>query len=89
MLWKDIDTSVPVISSYATPTIPLSKAQTLLEEARLQTQLRDAEEEEGRDQFGWDDTQNKRNSNYPIEQDQFETSDYLESSAFEYPGGRL
>lgn len=85
----DIDTSVPVISSYATPTIPLSKAQTLLEEARLQTQLRDAEEEEGRDQFGWDDTQNKRNSNYPIEQDQFETSDYLESSAFEYPGGRL
>lgn len=85
----DIDTSVPVISSYATPTIPLSKAQTLLEEARLQTQLRDAEEEEGRDQFGWDDTQNKRNSNYPIEQDQFEASDYLESSAFEYPGGRL
>ncbi|QHS71487.1 Boi1p [Saccharomyces paradoxus] len=86
----DIDTSVPVISSYATPTIPLSKAQILLEEARLQTQLRDAEEEEGRDQFGWDDTQNKRNSNYPIEQEQFgKTNDYLESSGFEYPGGRL
>lgn len=69
----DIDTSVPVISSYATPTISLSKAQTLLEEARLQTQLRDAEEEEGRDQFVWDETANRRNLKYPTDQEEFVT----------------
>lgn len=86
----DIDTSVPVISSYATPTISLSKAQTLLEEARLQTQLRDAEEEEGRDQFVWDETANRRNLKYPTDQEEFvNPKDDIESAEFEYPGGRF
>ncbi|EJS44612.1 boi1p [Saccharomyces arboricola H-6] len=85
----DIDTSVPVISSYATPTISLSKAQTMLEEARLQTQLRDAEEEEGKDQFVWDEADNKRYSKYQIEHEQLRNSNDLESIGFEYPGGRL
>ncbi|CAI4054765.1 hypothetical protein SKDZ_02G0240 [Saccharomyces kudriavzevii ZP591] len=86
----DIDTSIPVISSYATQTISLSRAKALLEEARLQTQLRDAEEEEGRDRFQWDDSQNRRNSKYPTEQEESENSNgYLESAEFEYPGGRF
>ncbi|CCK69449.1 Boi2p KNAG_0C03420 [Huiozyma naganishii CBS 8797] len=51
----DIDTSVPVISSYSTPTVSLSKAKEMLAEARAETKLRekerlinDDEEDEGK-----------------------------------------
>lgn len=37
----DIDTSVPVISSYTTPTISLSKAKELLAQARKETEARE------------------------------------------------
>ncbi|KAH7588819.1 SH3 domain [Nakaseomyces glabratus] len=37
----DIDTTVPVVSSYSTPTVSLSKAQELLAEAREETKLRE------------------------------------------------
>lgn len=37
----DIDDSVPVISSYSTPTVSLAKAQELLAKAREETRLKD------------------------------------------------
>lgn len=39
----DIDTSVPVISSYSTPTVSLSKAKEMLAEAREETRAREQE----------------------------------------------
>lgn len=39
----DIDDSVPVVSSYSTPTISLVKAQELLAKAREETKLKDEE----------------------------------------------
>lgn len=56
----DIDTSVPIISSYTTPTVSLSKAQEMLAEAREETKLREQqmlENEEDEDQFLWDQQQ--------------------------------
>ena len=37
----DIDTSVPVISSYSTPTVSLSKAKEMLAQARRETEARE------------------------------------------------
>ncbi|KAL6940303.1 hypothetical protein ACO0QE_004201 [Hanseniaspora vineae] len=42
----DIDSSVPIISSCATPTISLTKAQEMLDQARRETQQREKERQE-------------------------------------------
>ena len=62
----DIDTSVPIISSYTTPTVSLSKAQEMLAEAREETMLREQEmleNEEDEDQFLWDQQQQQQQLN--------------------------
>lgn len=54
----DFDTSVPVISSYATPTVSLSKAKEMLSEARKLTQERDNErrfDETDEDKLYWEE----------------------------------
>lgn len=59
----DIDTSVPVISSCATPTVSLSKAQEMLSQAREVTRLREQQRylnEEDEDQMLWEKQQNQR-----------------------------
>ncbi|CAI1958954.1 hypothetical protein SEUBUCD650_0E02050 [Saccharomyces eubayanus] len=59
----DIDTSVPVISSYTTPTVSLSKAQEMLAEAREETKIREQqilENEEDEDQLLWDQQQQQQ-----------------------------
>lgn len=53
----DIDTSVPIISSCATPTVSLSRAQEMLAQAREETKLREQERslnEQDEDQMFWD-----------------------------------
>ncbi|EJS44002.1 boi2p [Saccharomyces arboricola H-6] len=63
----DIDTSVPVISSYTTPTVSLSKAQEMLAEAREETKLREQqmlENEEDEDQLLWDQQQRLQQQQY-------------------------
>lgn len=53
----DIDTSVPVISSCATPTVSLGRAQEMLSEAREATRLREQQRylnEEDEDQMLWE-----------------------------------
>lgn len=53
----DIDTSVPIISSCATPTVSLSKAQEMLSQAREETRLREEQRylnEEDEDQMLWE-----------------------------------
>lgn len=62
----DIDTTVPVISSYTTPTVSLSKAQEMLAEAREETKLREQEmleNEEDEDQLLWDQQQQQQQNN--------------------------
>lgn len=59
----DIDTSVPVISSYTTPTVSLSKAQEMLAEAREETKIREQQildNEEDEDQLLWDQQQRQQ-----------------------------
>lgn len=59
----DIDTSVPVISSCATPTVSLSKAQEMLTQAREATRLREQQRylnEEDEDQMLWEKQQNQK-----------------------------
>lgn len=59
----DIDTSVPVISSCATPTVSLSKAQEMLSQAREMTRLREQQRylnEEDEDQMLWEKQQNQK-----------------------------
>lgn len=61
----DIDTSVPVISSCATPTVSLSRAQEMLSQAREATRLREQQRylnEEDEDQMLWEKQQNKLQS---------------------------
>lgn len=58
----DIDTSVPIISSCATPTVSLSKAQEMLTQAREETRIREQqkplnEHDEEWDQLRTDQTQ--------------------------------
>ncbi|QLG73356.1 hypothetical protein HG535_0E04400 [Zygotorulaspora mrakii] len=56
----DIDTSVPIISSCATPTVSLSRAQEMLSEAREATRLREQQRylnEEDEDQMLWESQQ--------------------------------
>lgn len=56
----DIDTSVPVISSCATPTVSLSRAQEMLSQARETTRLREQQRylnEEDEDQMLWEKQQ--------------------------------
>ncbi|SCU87164.1 LAMI_0D05006g1_1 [Lachancea mirantina] len=56
----DIDTSVPIISSCATPTVSLTKAQELLTQAREETRMREEQRflnEEDEDQLLWEQQQ--------------------------------
>lgn len=56
----DIDTSVPIISSCATPTVSLTKAQEMLLQAREETRLREEQRflnEEDEDQMLWEQQQ--------------------------------
>lgn len=58
----DIDTSVPVISSCATPTVSLSRAQEMLSQAREETRLREQQRylnEEDEDQLMWERQQHQ------------------------------
>lgn len=54
----DIDTTVPVISSYTTPTVSLKKAKSMLADAREETRKREEErllnEEENEGEVLWD-----------------------------------
>ena len=61
----DIDKTVPVISSYSTPTVSLKKAKMLLADAREETRRREEtfqENEEDADQALWEEQQQKSNS---------------------------
>lgn len=51
----DIDTTVPVVSSYSTPTVSLTKAQELLAEAREENKLREQELEKQENLWNEDD----------------------------------
>lgn len=56
----DIDTSVPIISSCATPTVSLNKAQEMLTQAREETRAREEQRflnEEDEDQLLWEQQQ--------------------------------
>ncbi|SCU97934.1 LADA_0H09406g1_1 [Lachancea dasiensis] len=56
----DIDTSVPIISSCATPTVSLNKAQEMLTQAREETRQREEQRflnEEDEDQMLWEQQQ--------------------------------
>ncbi|SCU95275.1 LAME_0F11496g1_1 [Lachancea meyersii CBS 8951] len=56
----DIDTSVPIISSCATPTVSLNKAQEMLSQAREETRQREEQRflnEEDEDQMLWEQQQ--------------------------------
>lgn len=56
----DIDTSVPIISSCATPTVSLNKAQEMLTQAREETRVREEQRylnEEDEDQLLWEQQQ--------------------------------
>ena len=57
----EIDDSVPVISSYAMPTVSLSKAREMLDQARKEMALRDEERGEGEDEdrLLWEQQQKK------------------------------
>ena len=57
----EIDDSVPVISSYAMPTVSLSRAREMLDQARKEMALRDEKREEGEDedQLLWEQQQKK------------------------------
>lgn len=59
----DVDTSVPIISSCATPTISLIKAQEMLLQAREETRLREEQRflnEEDEDQMLWEQQQQEQ-----------------------------
>ncbi|SCU83715.1 LAFA_0D05204g1_1 [Lachancea sp. 'fantastica'] len=59
----DIDTSVPIISSCATPTVSLNKAQEMLSQAREETRQREEQRflnEEDEDQLLWEQQQQQR-----------------------------
>ena len=61
----DIDKSVPVISSYSTPTVSLKKAKMLLADAREETRLREESlQADGEDagQALWEEQQQKSSS---------------------------
>lgn len=51
----DIDTTVPVVSSYSTPTVSLTKAQELLAEAREENKIREQELEKQENLWNEDD----------------------------------
>ncbi|EDO19574.1 hypothetical protein Kpol_1018p107 [Vanderwaltozyma polyspora DSM 70294] len=64
----DIDTNVPVVSSYSTPTVSLNKAQEMLSQAREETRLREENKflnEEDEDQLLWEE-QNAAMNKTPI-----------------------
>ena len=56
----DIDSTVPVVSSYSTPTVSLGKAQEMLSEAREENRLREQQREMEGDESRllWDQQQN-------------------------------
>ncbi|CCF60550.1 hypothetical protein KAFR_0K01960 [Kazachstania africana CBS 2517] len=59
----DIDTTVPVISSYTTPTVSLSRAKEMLVEAREENKKREEQrllEAHDEDMFLWDEGQKKK-----------------------------
>lgn len=50
----DIDTSVPVISSYSTPTVSLTKAREMLQQAKEESLLREKQFNNAFDNMQWD-----------------------------------
>ncbi|SCV01447.1 LANO_0F11826g1_1 [Lachancea nothofagi CBS 11611] len=61
----DIDTSVPIISSCATPTVSLNRAQEMLSQAREETRQREEQRflnEEDEDQMLWEQQQRAEHS---------------------------
>ncbi|CEP60241.1 uncharacterized protein LALA0_S01e06216g [Lachancea lanzarotensis] len=64
----DIDTSVPIISSCATPTVSLNKAQEMLSQAREESRQREEQRflnEEDEDQLLWEQQQQRADSSFP------------------------
>ncbi|CCD22308.1 Boi2p NDAI_0A01500 [Naumovozyma dairenensis CBS 421] len=69
----DIDTSVPVISSCATPTVSLSRAQELQSEAREETRLREQQrqlDEVNEEEILWEEQQRNPTNSSKEEQHQ-------------------
>lgn len=60
----DIDTSVPVVSSYSTPTVSLTKAQELLAEAREENKIREQELEKQDNLWDEDDNDNQQDKTH-------------------------
>lgn len=56
----DIDTSVPVISSYSTPTVSLTKAKEMLAEAREETRAREEQRVLNKDNSVEDEDEGRR-----------------------------
>ncbi|EDO18041.1 hypothetical protein Kpol_1045p27 [Vanderwaltozyma polyspora DSM 70294] len=72
----DIDTTVPIISSYSTPTISLSKAQEMLSEAREENRQREEQRQKESDEHRmmWDQQhQHGNNTNIKTDFDKPET----------------
>ncbi|SMN18238.1 similar to Saccharomyces cerevisiae YER114C BOI2 Protein implicated in polar growth, functionally redundant with Boi1p [Maudiozyma saulgeensis] len=78
----DIDKTVPVISSYTTPTVSLKKAKMMLADAREETRKREEElsNNANDDEALWDEQQKKSGSNSKQDKHKKDSSEIEEST---------